>query len=120
MEITPQLIEVLAEKGLDILMVLEVSGKEVVVTRARKQEPKERPKPTPRTDSLPRFTPISTEEVRKRFDICKTCEHSLDGGFRCALWKSCCFGRYRTKAETSCPANPPKWGITVIKPGGEP
>lgn len=41
-------------------------------------------------------------EVRGRFRICKACEHSRRGGFRCKLRKGCCFGKWRAEPENHC------------------
>ena len=51
---------------------------------------------------------------KNRFEICKTCEKSLEGGFGCKLYKKCCFGKFRTKPESKCPDNPPKWDIIKV------
>ncbi len=48
-----------------------------------------------------------THLVKERFLICKTCEHSRSAGFDCVLRSGCCFGRWRTKPESQCPAD--KW-----------
>jgi len=50
-----------------------------------------------------------TELSKKRFEICKTCEHATENGHKCALYKGCCFGRWRAQPENKCPADPPKW-----------
>lgn len=49
------------------------------------------------------------EIAKKRFEICKGCEHSRDDGFACNLHKSCCFGRYRSNPANECLADPPRW-----------
>ncbi len=41
-------------------------------------------------------------EIKRRFTICKTCQHSRDAGFACALYKGCCFGRWRSKPANRC------------------
>jgi hypothetical protein len=50
---------------------------------------------------------ISAEEAKRRFIICRTCEHSRDDAFACALHPGCCFGRFRTDLANDCPAR--KW-----------
>ena len=48
-----------------------------------------------------------THLVKERFLICKTCEHSRSAGFDCVLRTGCCFGKWRTKSDSKCPAG--KW-----------
>ena len=43
-------------------------------------------------------------EIKRRFAICKTCEHARDDGFACALHTGCCFGRFRSDLASACPA----------------
>ena len=47
--------------------------------------------------------PAIEAEVKRRFAICKTCEHSRDDGFACNLHTGCCFGRWRSNPENHCP-----------------
>ena len=42
------------------------------------------------------------ERLRKRFEICKTCDKATDGGHKCSLHKSCCFGAWRSRVENKC------------------
>lgn len=52
------------------------------------------------------------KEVKKattRFEICKMCPDSREEGQKCVLWKGCCFGRKRTRADFRCPDKPPRW-----------
>jgi hypothetical protein len=42
--------------------------------------------------------------VITRYKICQACEHTLSAGHGCALRSGCCFGRWRTKPESQCPA----------------
>lgn len=44
----------------------------------------------------------ATELSKARFEICKACDQSSEQGFKCALHKTCCFGRWRTKHESKC------------------
>lgn len=41
-------------------------------------------------------------EVQRRFEICKTCEHSDNEGFKCKLHSGCCFGRWRANINNHC------------------
>lgn len=50
---------------------------------------------------------LDVNAAKQRFDICKKCERSSDGGFKCALHKGCCFGAWRTRPENACPLG--KW-----------
>lgn len=43
-------------------------------------------------------------EIKRRFAICKACEHARDDGFACALHTGCCFGRFRSDLANACPA----------------
>ena len=43
-------------------------------------------------------------EIKRRFAVCKACEHSRDDGFACALHTGCCFGRFRSDLANACPA----------------
>jgi len=51
--------------------------------------------------------PEDAERSRKRFEICKACDQAENEGFKCALHKGCCFGRWRSKPESKCPQD--KW-----------
>lgn len=51
--------------------------------------------------------PAATAESKRRFAICKACEHSRDNGFRCILYKGCCFGKFRSVVANQCPDG--KW-----------
>ena len=64
---------------------------------------------TGRTQQASRQTtdPEAIAETKRRFDICKTCEHSRDNAFACNLYHGCCFGKYRAKAGNPCPRG--KW-----------
>lgn len=42
-------------------------------------------------------------EIKRRFAVCKACEHSRDNGFACALHRGCCFGRWRSNLDNHCP-----------------
>jgi len=53
-----------------------------------------------------------THLVKERFLICKTCEHSRSAGFDCVLRTGCCFGRWRTKPESQCPAG--RWPAQIL------
>ena len=44
----------------------------------------------------------TTEEAKRRFEICKTCEHSRDNGFACDLYHGCCFGKFRSNTNNRC------------------
>lgn len=46
-------------------------------------------------------------EIKRRFEICKTCNHSRDNGFACNLYPDCCFGKYRAILQNHCRAE--KW-----------
>jgi len=50
---------------------------------------------------------LNVELSKQRFEICKPCEHAKQDGFKCDLYKRCCFGRYRSKPESKCPMG--KW-----------
>jgi len=43
-------------------------------------------------------------EIKRRFAICKACEHARDDGFACVLHAGCCFGRFRSDLANACPA----------------
>ena len=63
--------------------------------------------PTPRPQIA---VPAQISELAKqRFEICKACEHAREAGFKCDLYKGCCFGAKRTDPKNRCPADPPKW-----------
>lgn len=51
--------------------------------------------------------PEKIEIIKARFAICRTCSNSLEAGFKCALHKGCCFGRWRSRPQSECPAG--KW-----------
>jgi len=46
-------------------------------------------------------------EIKRRFAICKSCPHTRDNAFACALHPSCCFGKFRSNSDNRCPAG--KW-----------
>ena len=50
---------------------------------------------------------IKIKELKQRYEICKLCSRSPDSGLTCAIYKSCCFGKWRTKPESKCPEG--KW-----------
>lgn len=54
--------------------------------------------------------PAITAEARRRFEICKTCEHAVEDAHKCELHKGCCFGSWRANRKSVCHADPPKWG----------
>lgn len=56
------------------------------------------------------------EEVKRRWAICKACEHSENDGDRCRKYTSCCFGKYRGAAGSVCLDTPPQWGPYVVPP----
>ena len=41
-------------------------------------------------------------ETKRRFEICKSCEHSRDNAFACALYHGCCFGKFRSNTNNRC------------------
>ena len=43
-------------------------------------------------------------EIKSRFAICRTCEHSRDDAFAGALHSGCCFGKFRSNPASRCPA----------------
>lgn len=49
----------------------------------------------------------NAELAKERFNICKQCDDSSDGGFKCKHHKTCCFGKWRAKPESKCPIG--KW-----------
>ena len=51
--------------------------------------------------------PAAVAEARRRFAICRTCEHARDDGFACDLYAGCCLGKFRTIATSHCPSS--KW-----------
>jgi hypothetical protein len=55
--------------------------------------------------------PVSEEEARRRFDICRSCEQADDGGFACRLIRTCCFGRYRSRQGSRCPLG--RWKLSA-------
>jgi hypothetical protein len=61
------------------------------------------------SDRLPAAKVPANPEAQRRFEICKTCEHSENDGFKCRLRAGCCFGRWRSDPASACPAVPPKW-----------
>lgn len=44
----------------------------------------------------------SIAESKRRFDICRTCEHSRDNAFACNLYPGCCFGKFRSNTNNRC------------------
>lgn len=50
--------------------------------------------------------PVAVES-RRRFEVCKACDHARNAAFDCALHKGCCFGRWRSNAANKCPKG--KW-----------
>jgi hypothetical protein len=60
----------------------------------------------PASGSQPAFATSAEglSEIKRRFSLCKVCEHSRDGGFACALHRGCCFGRWRSSPANHCPA----------------
>ncbi len=64
---------------------------------------------TNRTQQVSRQTtdPKVVAETKRRFDICKSCEHSRDNAFECDLHPGCCFGKFRSNPESQCPLG--KW-----------
>ena len=52
----------------------------------------------------PAVDPEAVAEAKRRFAVCKGCEHSLDEGFGCELYEGCCFGRWRAQIHNRCPA----------------
>jgi len=63
-------------------------------------------------ESDPRRAAPATERpelAKKRFEVCKTCDQAKDQAFACSLYKGCCFGRWRARPDSQCPASPPKW-----------
>jgi hypothetical protein len=53
---------------------------------------------------------ISSKESmvsKTRFKICQSCERSPDKGFRCDLYKNCCFSLWRCNPANDCPEG--KW-----------
>lgn len=59
------------------------------------------------TPTAPSPDPAAVAEAQRRFTICKTCDHSSDGGFACDLYHDCCFGRFRSAVANHCPSK--KW-----------
>ena len=51
----------------------------------------------------------ATELAKRRFEVCKTCDQAKDQAFACKLHKGCCFGRWRSRPASQCPATPPRW-----------
>jgi hypothetical protein len=54
-------------------------------------------------------TPDTVAEIKRRFTLCKACEHSRDDGFACAQLRGCCFGRRRSNPANRCRATLAKW-----------
>jgi len=50
----------------------------------------------------PSATPTVNYEARRRYEICKTCEQSESGGFKCRLHSGCCFGSWRANINNHC------------------
>jgi hypothetical protein len=50
---------------------------------------------------------VSAKEAKRRFTICRACEHSRDDAFACNLHHGCCFGKFRSVEENHCPDG--KW-----------
>lgn len=65
--------------------------------------------PTGSLKKMEKIAPTISDLSKKRFEICKTCEESPEKGYRCKLYKGCCFWKWRAKPESKCPADPPKW-----------
>lgn len=51
---------------------------------------------------------------KRRFEICKSCEYSIENGHKCALHRGCCFGSWRGRPESKCYTDPPKWDAVQI------
>jgi len=47
----------------------------------------------------------NVEQIKKRFIVCKQCEHSLEDGFACALYNKGKFTEYRKGINNTCPDN---------------
>jgi hypothetical protein len=66
------------------------------------------PQPTPEPDADAQAAAEAVvarlAEIKRRFAVCKACEHSRDDGFACALHTGCCFGRFRSDLANACPA----------------
>jgi len=45
--------------------------------------------------------------AKQRFEICKSCDKSMENGFGCIHHKGCCFGKWRSRPENKCPEG--KW-----------
>ena len=74
-----------------------------------KGEPQSIPLKSKSPSHTPRFSaplpdPAIEAEAKRRFAICKDCQHSCDDGFACELHTGCCFGRWRSNPENHCPA----------------
>lgn len=58
------------------------------------------------------------EKIRERFEICKACDRTIEGGVKCAriTLKNCtsnCFDRWRANPENNCPLG--KWPASSIE-----
>ena len=72
----------------------------VYITAMKKYRRKPKRRARARTRAVkPQASP---ELATARFVACQACPHSRDEGFKCEFYTSCCFGRYRTRLESTC------------------
>ena len=50
---------------------------------------------------------VNSNISKERFEKCKACEDSRDGGHLCVHYAGCCFGRRRSEPSFKCPKG--KW-----------
>jgi len=67
--------------------------------------PQPAPEPDAEAQAAAEAAVARLAEIKRRFAICKACEHSRDNGFACALHTGCCFGRFRSDLASLCPAD---------------
>ncbi|MCK4625177.1 MAG: hypothetical protein KAV00_07700 [Phycisphaerae bacterium] len=58
---------------------------------------------TPDPEAIAESGSTRLTEIKRRFAICKACEHSRDDGFACDLYHDCCFGKFRSTLKNRCP-----------------
>lgn len=49
------------------------------------------------------LTKAQVGEVIARFEICKACESVMENGHGCAMFHTCCFGKWRANLNNHCP-----------------
>ena len=73
---------------------------------------------TGRASPAPRpIDPVRAAETKRRFEICKTCEYTIEDGHKCELHKGCCFGGWRANPKNTCHAAEARWAASEVNHG---